>query len=165
MLRIVYLGRLVAGELFDAKVVKMLIKPIYRLPWDTWSSPSWPVCVNIVQLADHEQLYYELGSLRRQDLIKSTGCSLPCQYKEFKLVGTPVKTDHESVYGFQLGFAKSEYVEEKEVFLYDLTSFVSEFGGALGLFLGFSFFSCWDVLNIFFTACHQGKVHASKTGN
>ena len=73
--RIVCLGQLVAGKLFDAKVVKMLIKPIYRLPWDTWSSPSWPVCVNIVQLADHEQLYYELGSLRRQDFIKSTGCS------------------------------------------------------------------------------------------
>jgi hypothetical protein len=64
----------------------------------------------------------------------------------------------------QLGFANSENFEEKEVFLYGLTSFVSEFGGALGLFLGFSFFSCWDVLNIFLTACHQGKAYTSKTG-
>ena len=78
--------------------------------------------------------------------------------------GSRVKTAPESVYGFQLGFAKSEYFEEKEVYLYDLTSFVSEFGGALGLFLGFSFFSCWDVLHIFFTACHQGKVYSNKTG-
>jgi hypothetical protein len=71
------------------------------------------------------------------------------------MVGNPVKTAPESVNGFQLGFAKSEYFEEKEVYLYDLTSFVSEFGGALGLFLGLSFFSCWDVLHIFFTACHK----------
>ena len=53
------------------------------------------------------------------------------------MVGSPVKTSPDSVNGFLLGFAKSEYFEEKEVFLYDLTSFVSEFGGALGLFLGF----------------------------
>jgi hypothetical protein len=162
VLRIVCLGRLVAGELFDAKVVKLRMNPISRLPWDTWSSPSLPVCVNIQQLAAHEKSYYNLGSLRRQDLMKTTGCSIPCQYWEFKMVGSPVKTAPASFYGFQLGFAKSEYVEEKEVYLYDLTSFVSEFGGAL--FLGFSFFSCWDVLHIFLTACHQGKVYTNKTG-
>ena len=58
---------------------------------------------------------------------------------------------------FNLDLIKAEYFEEKEVFLYDFTSFVSEFGRALGLFLGFSFFSCLDLLVIFFTACHKEK--------
>ena len=34
----------------------------------------------------------------------------------------------------------SEVTEEKEEYLYDFVSLVAEFGGALGLFLGFSLF-------------------------
>ena len=33
---------------------------------------------------------------------------------------------------------------EKEVLIYPLTSLVAEFGGTLGLFLGFSFMTLWD---------------------
>jgi len=32
-----------------------------------------------------------------------------------------------------------------EVYTYDFGSFVAEFGGALGLFTGFSFFMLWDI--------------------
>ena len=53
-------------------------------------------------------------------------------------------------------------VEIQNTYLYDLTSFLSEFGGALGLFLGLSFFSCWDVLNIFVTASQKEKVYTHK---
>ena len=41
--------------------------------------------------------------------------------------------------------AKNEIIEETEVMAYGLVSFVAEFGGALGLFLGFSFLSVWDL--------------------
>jgi hypothetical protein len=48
---------------------------------------------------------------------------------------------------------------EKEVYLYDVVSFVSEFGGALGLFLGFSFFAFWDILEIILAAFYkQGRL-------
>ena len=33
---------------------------------------------------------------------------------------------------------------EKEQLIYPLTSLVAEFGGTLGLFLGFSFMTVWD---------------------
>ena len=36
--------------------------------------------------------------------------------------------------------AKKEIIEETEVLAYSFISFLAEFGGALGLFLGFSFF-------------------------
>ena len=35
---------------------------------------------------------------------------------------------------------------EKEQLIYPLTSLVAEFGGTLGLFLGFSFMAIWDGL-------------------
>ena len=39
-----------------------------------------------------------------------------------------------------------ELIEETEEYMYSFTSFLAEFGGALGLFLGFSFYSLWDWL-------------------
>ena len=54
-------------------------------------------------------------------------------------------------FGFQLKFAKTEIILEKETLLYEFESFVSEFGGALGLFLGFSFSASWDALVMIIT--------------
>ena len=41
--------------------------------------------------------------------------------------------------------ANNEVIEESEELMYDFVSLVAEFGGALGLFLGFSFLSLWDI--------------------
>ena len=46
--------------------------------------------------------------------------------------------------GYKIMLANMEITEEFEHYMYDFESFVSEFGGALGLFLGFSFFTLWD---------------------
>ena len=37
---------------------------------------------------------------------------------------------------------------EQEKLVYSLESLVAEFGGTLGLFLGFSFMNLWDVVEI-----------------
>ena len=42
--------------------------------------------------------------------------------------------------GYMFLLARSDVITEEETLIYDLVSFVSEFGGSLGLFLGFSFF-------------------------
>ena len=89
-------------------------------------------------------------------LIKWTGCSLPCSYSEFKLVGNPKVVDN-NVFGFQLSFAKTEALEEREALVYEFVSFVSEGGGALGLFLGFSFVSGWEVFEIFIAAVYKQR--------
>ena len=38
--------------------------------------------------------------------------------------------------------------KKTEVLMYPFVSFVAEFGGGLGLFLGFSFISLWDLLEL-----------------
>ena len=44
-------------------------------------------------------------------------------------------------------WAVSKYTQyEEEVLVYPFQSFVAEFGGSLGLFLGFSFMTIWDGL-------------------
>ena len=49
---------------------------------------------------------------------------------------------------FVFNFITTEVVTKKEVWAYPMLSFVAEFGGALGLFLGVSFLSLWDLLEI-----------------
>ena len=96
------------------------------------------------QLISHEQEYYELADLVEAALINRTGCSLPCSYTEYKMVGNPKSLGDTFGFGFTVSYAKTEVIEEKEVLLYEFISFVSEFGGALGLFLGFSFLTIWE---------------------
>ena len=48
-----------------------------------------------------------------------------------------------------LVWLSTDTIERTEQLLYPLESFVSEFGGALGLFLGFSFLMVWEVLEGF----------------
>ena len=124
------------------------------MPWDSWSFASWPLCTKIEEIALIEEEYFYLGSLTRQEVINATSCALPCRFTEFRIVGSLAKGfNHGSgLVGLQLAYARSTFDEEREVFLYDFTSFISEFGGALGLFLGFSFFSCWDISNLLLTA-------------
>ena len=89
-------------------------------------------------------------------LINMTGCSIPCSYSEYKLVGNPIVVNP-TTYGFQLSFAKTEAWEEREALIYEFVSFVSEFGGSLGLFLGFSFYSVWDILAQVLPVSNQQK--------
>ena len=44
--------------------------------------------------------------------------------------------------------AARRFRKRKEVEVYPLELFVSEFGGALGLFLGFSFMMNWDFIEM-----------------
>ena len=122
-----------------------------RLPWDTWSSVTWPICSKTEQIAKIENEYNGLSLVVEAELIQMTGCSMPCKYSEYKLVGSPKMLISET-FGFQLSFAKTEAVVEREALVYEFVSFVCECGGALGLFLGFSFFSVWDIFEAFITA-------------
>ena len=36
--------------------------------------------------------------------------------------------------------------EEREYYSYQFDSLVSDYGGSLGLFIGFSFFALWDII-------------------
>ena len=127
-----------------------------RLPWDSWSSDSWPICKEKDEIAYIEYLYITMADVVEAKLINMSGCSLPCSYSEYKLVGKPSVVDPTS-YGVQLSFAKTEAWEEREALVYEFVSFVSEFGGSLGLFLGFSFYSVWDILELFLAGLYKQK--------
>ena len=79
------------------------------------------------------------------DIFRITGCKKPCHYRKYGFVGnkltTVFKSDH---FVFSLWSISKDTISEKEQLIYPITSLVAEFGGILGLFLGFSFMAIWD---------------------
>ena len=113
------------------------------MEWDTWSDPAWPVCDKVEQIKIVESEYFKLGQSVQAEVVNNSNCPLPCRYKEYQIVGEP---EGEQATQIAIGFvfADWEITEAIEEEIYSFESFVSEFGGSLGLFLGFSFYMLLD---------------------
>ena len=90
--------------------------------------------------------------------MKITGCKAPCKYTEYKVVG-PVAKKMTKRFEFAISIVSTDVTVKTEELLYPITSFVSEYGGAFGLFLGFSFMMVWDVAFFFFQAVKKFKLN------
>ena len=89
-------------------------------------------------------LYVQLIPFTLEDILLFTGCRKPCYYKEYKLLSQlPSSFATENFYFALLGVS-NDILIETEVLVYTWTSLVAEFGGTLGLFLGFSALTVWD---------------------
>ena len=111
---------------------------------------------------DYFELYKDIHDFTRSELTATTSCLPPCNYYKYSHVGKKEIVDTQEfgkqiiiwkvplrktkILGYAIVLANKEIVVEREMVLYDFTSFVSEFGGSLGLFLGFSFFMLWDMI-------------------
>ena len=117
-----------------------------RLAWDSWSQRSRPLCATIDQFSQFERLYESISDTALHYIEEASGCFKPCFYKEYRLAGTIPNTDPlDGFYSFfGLWYVSTEVTVEKESLVYPLPSLVADFGGTLGLFLGFSFMMLWD---------------------
>ena len=115
-----------------------------RLPWDRWSNQDRNVCKSESEFQKFERDYIHLHTFEYDIMEEEVGCRKPCYYNEFKFVfGTPeVEPSVKNIVAFWVASRKTQI--EEEVLLYPFTSFIAESGGALGLFLGFSFMTIWQ---------------------
>ena len=79
------------------------------------------------------------------DIAMQTKCLKPCAYKKYEIMGDPSSTGFESDF-FVLSVlsVSNATMVETEQLIYQLSELVADFGGTLGLFLGFSFITVWD---------------------
>ena len=78
-------------------------------------------------------------------ITRETGCLKPCSYKKYVLIGEKRRSTFKSEeFTFSLWALSNSTLVEKEELIFPLSSLVAEFGGTLGLFLGFSFLTLWD---------------------
>ena len=115
-----------------------------RLEFDSLSSSECPVCSTVREILEMEAEYAKTWSMKQSRLVDHTGCFPPCNYAEYHLVES-LKYDYNGK-TLAVLFSSSHALERSEQLLYPADSFISEFGGALGLFLGFSFLMVWEAL-------------------
>ena len=115
-----------------------------RLPWDRWSNQDRKVCESENEFKQFEQTYTKLYFSESDAIEDIVGCKKPCNYNEFKFVysSPEVVPSIQNIVAFWAATRKTQV--EEEILLYPFDSFVAEFGGALGLFLGFSFMTIWQ---------------------
>ena len=101
-------------------------------------------CSNMSELFKYERTYREIYERKKRSLASSTGCQFPCKYKKFDIVDAQIK-DQPGDFLFTR-FASDDIEIETEVYVYDWISFIAECGGAMGLFVGFSFLMLFDVM-------------------
>ena len=101
-------------------------------------------------------MFANIGVADLEDIIRLTGCMKPCHYRKYQFVGTgehmPSKSDlypDSEYYAFSIWAVSTKITIRTEVLIYPPTSFVADFGGTLGLFLGFSFVALFDKIQAF----------------
>ena len=114
-----------------------------RLEGDRVSSDDTTRCKDFDQLLTHEAFYHTLFNMEQREVVETTGCALPCEYVEYQQQGPP--SEYGDSFGFGVTFATTEVLVKEDILVYPLLSFIAEFGGALGLFLGFSLNMLWDI--------------------
>jgi hypothetical protein len=95
----------------------------------------------------YEEMYDQIGLFELLKIKEVTGCMKPCFYRQYSVIGEKTPTSVKSDF-FTVSFwaVSNDTKVERELLVYPVTSLVAEFGGTLGLFLGFSFMALWDGL-------------------
>ena len=82
----------------------------------------------------------------------------PCQYNEYKLVGEPEESKNpDGERTIELALSDTMMTSVKEEKLYGFLTFLAEFGGALGLFVGWSLLSVFDLVDVIRNAWREWK--------
>ena len=109
-----------------------------RPQWDRMSNNTEPICTEMEQLEKIDKEFNDLSIVEQTEIEDQIGCLLPCRYEECQVADKPLTISMEDRM-INLIQATKTVLIETEVLVYLFSSFLAEFGGALGLFVGFSF--------------------------
>ena len=130
-----------------------------------WQNSADQVVVNVCKSDSKKyillkELWFNLATMSEEKVHEETGCKAMCKRREWKTnlmfdMNTPTQPNASEL-ELRLFFANGRYQVKKEYYKYSFSSLVSDSGGLMGLLLGSSFLSCFDLACRFFTK-KQGK--------
>ena len=111
-------------------------------------------CQDPSELKEWKTIWHKLVKMDEHELFEETGCMAKCQRKEWtisKIFDDKVEKKNKSVISMYIFYANGRYQVGKQYYTYDFNSYVSDFGGYLGLLLGYSIVSFFDMAHDIFT--------------
>ena len=111
---------------------------------------------------EYERIYDELTFAEYKKLKQLTNCLKPCKYRQYDFHGELARSIFDQ-FAFSLWAVSKETTVKTEHLIYPLSALVAEFGGTLGLFLGFSFITLWDQIILIKAFSHFVKLVSLKT--
>ena len=75
-------------------------------PLDPWSNNSRPMCASPGSIFAYEEFYFGLSFNYKEYILTSTGCALPCRYRQYSLA-TPAASSQMSSGDVLLWFANN----------------------------------------------------------
>jgi len=96
-----------------------------------------PQCNSVSQVLHMDRIINELATATQREMLNITGCRLPCEHRRYRIRDNPATSSTDN--GMRINFSSKDMEVITQVELYPFQSFLAEFGGALGLFTGFSF--------------------------
>ena len=118
----------------------------------TWpyGHDDFPLC-NVSGLKDYAKFkMLNIDVKRVPDITNITGCKPNCVNYKYDIMNIRPWARSGDEIILTLTWLKNEITLETEKLAYDELTFVANFGGALGLFVGFSFFMLWDLFIVIF---------------
>ena len=112
------------------------------------TNKTLPFC-NLEQIFSVDELTIKISNMDEAAVYTLTGCLPPCEYDEFFLKEGPLKDG-----GFIMGrkelaleivVPNGRYEEREQYIVYDSDSFIADVGGFLGLLLGHSMLSLYQL--------------------
>ena len=120
--------------------------------------------VTNVNPRQYERIYDKLTFAEYKEMKQLTNCFKPCKYKQYAFIGERAESTFKSEhFTFSLWAVSRETTIKTEQLIYPLSALVAEFGGTLGLFLGFSFITLWDKILLTKAFSHFVKLDSLKT--
>ena len=124
-------------------------------------------CQDPSALKEWKAIWQKLVTMDEQELYKETGCMAKCQRKELamnKVFDGEVAKTNDSIILVAMFYPNGRYREGRQYYTYDINTFLSDFGGYLGLLLGYSIVSFFDMAQEILTFfIKKGEKHVKVT--
>ena len=104
-----------------------------------------PRCTNKTELLAFANASKLFGDADENDIYEMTGCLPSCEKDQYSLTVDPLKSELGTRCQVHLEFIMldSSYKEEEQYIIYDVSSFIADVGGYMGLLLGSSLLSLY----------------------
>ena len=119
------------------------------LPWHE-EKTNLAKCTMTSQYAAFITAYDKIASLSSSSIARITGCLPSCKRNEFRVniinrIEKPTENGSEGYIGY-FYYPGGRYVEKVYYYTYDFGAYIADVGGLIGLFLGHSLLSLYDLL-------------------